>query len=222
MILESQGANVEIKEITFLDGANAGGDGGNVLIRGFGAPHRILRCSFEGGESEQGGNLYVQTTGSVVVRESTFVNGAASSVGGGLAVHGASDLRIVDSVFSGNTASGEGGGVFTTFGGTGGPGQEITVRGSIFEGNAANVGGGIAVSELGTVPVVTVLHTEFTNNTVSDSGGALAMVEFIDGVSFESNFGAGNSVDTGVCPDFLTVDAVTEEQVCVAVDDAFP
>jgi len=106
--------SIELKDITFLDGSNAGGNGGNVFIRGFGSPHRIVKCNFQNGRSEQGGNVYIKTTGSIKIRVSNFIDGTAASVGGGLVVNGATELTVQESLFAGNTAESEGGGMFST------------------------------------------------------------------------------------------------------------
>lgn len=92
----------------------------------------------------------------------------------GLAIDGATEL-IMDSstVFRGNTASAEEVGLFTQrlVDNTADKGHQIKMEDSIFEANSASVGGGFAFSELGKLPSLSVLQTEFTDNSASDSGG---------------------------------------------------
>lgn len=225
MILESTGVNVELKDLIFRDGSNAGGDGGNVFIRGFGDPHRVVGCRFENGQSQRGGNLYVQTTGTLVVRDSVFVNGSAATIGGGLAVNRSVDVRILRSTFSENSAGEEGGGFYTTrLDQTGNTGQAISIEESSFEANAASVGGGYAISELGAMPELSILNTQFNDNTATELGGAGAFVEFLEGltISFQSNSGSGNNDKSGTCPDFFVIDGGTGMTMCVAVGENFP
>ena len=234
IILETQGGKVEIIDLIFRNGTNPDpeGEGGNVLIQGFGDPHLIVGCTFEGGRSGIGGNVFIRTTGKVQITGSSFFDGYASTIGGGLAVDGATQLLIDGSdpiegpsVFRGNVAGTAGGALFTTrLDVSNDSGQDIEIKSVLFESNSATIGGAVAVSELGSLPTLTVLETNFTENMASDSGGAGAFLEIIEDItiSFENNAGSGNTADTGTCPDFLAFDGSTGTEICISVNENFP
>lgn len=211
--------SLEIRDITFLDGSNAGGNGGNVSFRGFGDPHRIDQCNFHNGQSEQGGNVFVRTTGAIIVRGSSFTDGTAASNGGGLAIDGATEVTVRDSTFSGNTAGAKGGGMFAARLETK-KSQIAVIQDSTFQANTAINGGGFAVSELGSLSVLT---TEFVDNSATERGGAGAMLDLFDGTAlkYQGNTGSENTAGS-TCPDFLTLDPTSAVEVCVAVDQDFP
>lgn len=234
IILETEGGKIDIIDLTFRNGTNPDpdGEGGNVLIQGFGDPHLIVGCTFEGGQGGIGGNLFIKTTGKVQITGSSFIDGSASTIGGGLAVDGATQLLIDGSdpnegptVFRGNAAGTAGGALFTTrIDVSNDSGQVIEIMGVLFESNSANIGGAIAISELGYLPTLTVLETNFTDNVARDSGGAGAFLETIEDItiSFENNAGSGNTADTGTCPDFLAYDGSTGNEICLSVNENFP
>jgi len=225
MILETSG-QINLIGLTFRNGTNPDGEGGNLYAKGFGDPHRITRCTFEGGHSGAGGNVFLSSTGGLVISRSSFIDGSASTIGGGIALVGATELVIEGpTVFRGNKAGTEGGAIYTTREvPSNTKGQQINIQGALFADNSANIGGAVAISELGSLPSLTVLETEFSNNTAGDTGGAGAFLETIEGitVTFEGNTGSGNTAVTGNCPDFLIFDAPTGNEVCLPVNESFP
>lgn len=234
MILETRGGQIDLIDLIFRNGTNPDpkGEGGNVRIQGYGDPHRIVRCTFEGGQSNIGGNLYFSTTGEVQITGSSFIDGFAITSGGGLAVDGATQVVLDGSnpidgptVFRGNTAGAEGGAFFTTrVDISNDSGQRIDIKGTVFDLNSANIGGAVAVSELGYLPSLTILETNFTDNMAIDNGGAGAFVQIIEGisVSFGNNTGSGNIAGTGDCPDFLTFDKSSGTDLCIPVNENYP
>lgn len=231
MILETKG-EINLIDLTFRNGSNPDGDGGNLAASGFGDPHRITRCTFEGGQSASGGNVYFSTTGAIAIRGSSFIDGSASTTGGGIAIDKAKEVSIDGTdtkngptVFRGNRAGTEGGAIFTTREDpSNDSGQQINIQGAVFVDNSANIGGALAISELGFLPSLTLLETEFSDNTAEDTGGAGAFLEPVEGVTvtFEGNTGSDNTAVTGDCPEFLIFDAPAGNEVCLPVNESFP
>jgi len=173
--------------------------------------------------------VYIRSTGEILITGSSFIDGRATTLGGGLRLDGATQLTLDGSlrygpnVFRGNTAGTDGGGFYTTREvQAADKGQVITIQDTVFDMNSANRGGGFAVSVLGNLPSLTVLQTEFTNNAATDSGGAMALVAEIPGltVSLENNTGSGNTAGPELCPDYLIYSAAGQLG-CVAVDASY-
>jgi hypothetical protein len=220
-ILLVSGDSVTIANVTFLNGASSG-SGGNVAVTG-GGSISIISSSFRNGVTERsGGNLYVDTSGTVYIESSSFVTGTAGDVGGGLAIERASAVVISSSIFIGNVAT-EGGGFATTKSSHGRTGQSVTIDRSFFLGNAAEVGGGLLTSELGQLPELVILNTEFSGNTATSAGGAAAIVDFLDNLNLTltNNDGSGN-VGVVLCTDFLTAASQSANSpTCIATTENF-
>jgi hypothetical protein len=221
-ILHVSGDSVTIANVTFLNGASSA-SGGNVAVTG-GGSISIISSSFRNGVTERsGGNLFVRTSGSVLIDGTSFVTGTAGDVGGGLAIEQASAVVIVDSIFIGNVAT-EGGGFATTYKGSRGrPGQAVTIDGSFFLGNAADVGGGLLASDLGHLPELVIMNTEFSGNTATSAAGAGAIVDFLDNLelTLKNNNGNGN-VGVVLCTDFLTAASQSSDSpICIATTEDF-
>jgi hypothetical protein len=214
------GSSVIIQDVIFLDGVSTV-QGGNVGIFGSGN-HRIINSSFRNGASTtRGGNLYVSTNGTVTIENSSFLDGTADLGGGGLAVEAASAVTVMNSDFMGNMGP-EGGGFYSTKKSPSGAGQMITIMDSSFIGNSAEVGGGFLVTQLGTMPTLSILSTEFTDNTASVAGTG-AIVEFLDNLMLilKDNTGTGNVADQ-LCDGFLGVYSNSTEPVCIPTTENFP
>jgi hypothetical protein len=219
------GNNVTIRDITFLDGSSGTFAGGNVGIFGNGI-HRILNCSFQNGQTNTlGGNLYVQTDGTVEIRDSSFIAGTSTQgSGGGLAVQSADNVSIFNSQFIGNNAP-EGGGFYSSRGAPNAQGQQIVIRDSVFRTNLARVGGGFIVTALGTLPKLEMINTEFVDNTAEWIAGAGAIADFLDNVDLilSDNFGSGNTDGFNQCGDFTAVGTSNSSvPICIGVDEDYP
>lgn len=113
----------------------------------------------------------------VIINNSIFESNTVDSYSGGaLGIY--SDATITNSSFVNNNAGGndpsttvDGGGAIYV----GGWGR-VDIDGSRFDGNSTNIGGAIATTHAGIVDdaYVTVKNTEFTGNTATQKGGAIA------------------------------------------------
>ena len=218
-ILRVFGNSVTIANVTFINGASTS-NGGNVAVTG-GGSIRIINSSFRNGVTERsGGNLYVRTSGSVSIENSYFATGAASDFGGGVAIASASMVSIIASLFLGNVAT-DGGGLSLTKDSHGSTGQVALIQDSIFLGNAAEVGGGFWASELGQLPALNILNSEFSGNTASVAAGAGAIVDSLDNLDLTlmSNMGSRN-IGAEICEDFIAADS--DIITCITANETFP
>ncbi len=105
-----------------------------------------------------------------------FIDGFASEGGaiwvGGGGVGSSSTLTVVNSTFLGNLAGASGGALFA------GPGAEIVVQGSRFEGNFATLGGAVAdgvQDPSRAAPIIEMFDCELEDNQAFELGGAIAL-----------------------------------------------
>lgn len=168
---------------------NASGDldvKANVVFNGQGAGDTIL----DGGEVDR--VLHVSVPGSDLVVELygvTVQNGQTTETGGGISTYDAT-LRISDSIVSGNSAS-HGGGIdnlstmtvtrslvsnnrATNWGGgiRNGAGGRLYLTHSTVYSNTADLGGGLANSEL-----MTITHSTIYSNTARKGGGVYVVLD---------------------------------------------
>lgn len=135
----------------------------------------IEACEFRNGESNQfGGNVAVDTSGTLSIVNSTFSGGQAVTSGAGLYVLNARMINVTDSVFENNTVTlqdSTGGGLFSAISdSTADYSQQINIQGTTFEANTADLGGGFFVTQLGSLPSVRILESVFDNNTARQAG----------------------------------------------------
>ena len=202
---------------------NDGGTGGNVQIDAAGN-HRIIDSAFLNGmAAESGGNVYIRTVdGTVTIEGSVFNDGTASMNGGGLHIDGATDVTVTGTIFGQNVAM-SGGGLSTTRGAEDASGQVVTVQGSMFNMNSAVSGGGFLVSNMGQLPSLSILNTEFIANNAAQLGGAGVVAEFFEDIAleFSGNSGERNTADTLICAEIFTTIEGTSP-LCLEVNADFP
>jgi hypothetical protein len=214
---------VTLQDLTIM-GGTSDANGGNVIITGSGI-HRIINTTISGGQAGgDGGNIYVETDATVRVEGSTIVNGTAADRGGGLAIVGAGAVEIVETDFIGNMAP-NGAGLYSQALDAQDAGQLSVIDSSRFIGNSATsgVGGGVLFTELGLLPSISIIATEFTDNSATEAGAAGAIISFLNNteLTLESNTGSNNA---GVsCNGILAVESATStDPICLEVTDNFP
>jgi CSLREA domain-containing protein len=163
-------------DVLALDGGQQVG----VLKITAGVTVRISGLAIQNGRSASGGGI--DTSGELVVMNSTFSGNAADDKGGGIANIGT--LVVMDSTFSSNTAGFDGGGIYNR--GT------LIIAASIFSENSVpkdGSGGGILNSRTSTVTAST-----FSGNTAGYSGGGIGNG---GDLSITSSTFSGNSSGSG-------------------------
>jgi len=216
------GDSVTLSGLTFLDGRVEVLFGGNVAIDGNG-DHVIRNSVFNNGEAAQiGGNLFVQTDGTLTIEGSVFANGQATEAGGGLYVLNAKELTIRNTLFDGNKAVGTGGGFFSVLDSPDATGQVIVLDNTEFVGNSAAIGGGFFVTQLGTLPKLSVLNSDFNSNVGTDAGGAAAIAQSLDELSLTVKGSTGTDNKSPVCQEFLGFFDDSAQPFCFSASDPFP
>lgn len=135
----------------------------------------IDNCEFRNGEAtDTGGNLFVQTNGTLTILDSTFSSGRAGNSGGSLYVLNARELSIANSTFENNTVSlqdSSGGGLFSSLESPNVTySQQIDIQGTTFSENTADLGGGFFVTQLGSLASLRILQSTFTDNNARSAG----------------------------------------------------
>ncbi|MCS7222157.1 MAG: CSLREA domain-containing protein [Anaerolineae bacterium] len=160
-------AEATIEDTRFSNNTAAGGGG---AIQAVGSKLTLTRAEFSNNKARNGGALHILAGGSptrmseVAIRESTFAGNEASE-GGAIDLYG--KLDIASCQFSGNKAkatgpnTGKGGGIQSR------PGSTLSVDGSYFLNNQADVRGGALVNN-GTM---TVRESAFLGNQANYGGG---------------------------------------------------
>lgn len=203
-VMEVTGDSITLRDLSFLDGSADSVFGGNVAISGDGS-HIISGCIFRNGQASQaGGNLFIDTKDSVLIEGSTFANGEAGRNGGGLYVENARTVTLKDSSFESNSApGGTGGGFFSVLETPTDFGQAIVIDNTDFNSNTAAIGGGFFVTQLGTLPTLTILNSEFSSNVGTDAAGAGAIAESLNNLILVIAGGSGSANQSPVCADIL-------------------
>ena len=126
----------------------------------------LRRCRFIQCRSSSGGAVYMETTATLTVTNSSFESNYSSWIGGAIAVAGGT-ATINSSTFSHNHAVGNGSGI-----GAGAIYSEegLTVSGSTFRGNSADDHGGAIAIPLS--QALTVTSSIFESNVTSRTHGA--------------------------------------------------
>ena len=222
-ILDIVADQVSLRHLTFRNGRGA--FGGNVALEGGNTNHVIAGCSFRDGQAASlGGNLYVRTEGTLTLDQCTLTNGISDSAGGGLYVSNARAITITNSRFENNQAVKEGGGFIALVENVESINysQDITVDSTVFVDNSAEVGGGLFVTRLGRLPTLKILNSEFSSNSASKAGGAGAIAESLDGISFSVTSGRREGAnDAPVCTDFLARFSNTTQPFCISASGDF-
>ena len=202
--LEVEAGSFTSLGVTYRAGRNEE-NGGNIFISGPGN-HQLTSSTFIGGATNAtGGNAYIETDGSVLILSSTFIEGSAASSGGGLMIDGAATVGVILSTFDDNEAP-EGAGLFITRGDANLVGQQILMEDSVFSNNNGVVGGGLMVSELGTMPSLAILDSQFIGNFVGPgtssvgpvTGGVAASAMIFDPVSNLNLILTGNTGSSNI------------------------
>jgi len=186
--------------------AEAGG--GNLVILAEG-DHLISNCFFGGGYAERpldddpsdfyrgiGGNVFVRTSGKVMIRQSTFERGIAQ-IGGGMAID-APHIVLEDSALRGNLNTG----LYTYLAGElrSNPitrlSQTIEISRTTFLGNRGDFGGGLLATAIGALPSLSITRSIFEENVALDgAAGALFPDEGIfSSLQLQGNKGVGNTI----------------------------
>lgn len=221
--LAATAQSVTLQDIVFTDGRAKTYFGGNVAIDGDGA-HMVAGCEFRSGAvSRVGGNLFVQTRGSITIEDSSFFDGSAGESGGGLYVLNAATVKISGSLFSGNTATnGTGGGYFSVLQNSTLPGQNIVLQDTKFEKNAASIGGGFFVTQLGVLPSLAILNCDFSENQAVTAAGAGAIADSLDNVSLTISSSTAIANVAPVCREILAFYDSSIAPLCLMATKDFP
>jgi predicted outer membrane repeat protein len=137
--------------------------------------------------------------GGVLITDSTFENNTSTaSTGGAVYLRGISgSISIDNSTFDGNESSQDGGAIYVE--GTGGGTPSLDLDTVSFTNNSANGGGGGAVGS-DFISNVSIVDSEFNDNTSSTTGGALDFAlqdSSASTVIFDSSFDSNSSAGTG-------------------------
>jgi len=133
-------------------------------------------CVVLGSSAESGGGVYVKNDTNIkaLISDSTISgNTATTNWGGGLYLSAGGGVSVINSTVTGNTAKLNGGGAYLGINGNPSiPVQKITVTGSVFTKNSADIsGGGLAINA--DSHRVTITKTEISGNTSKSNGGGL-------------------------------------------------
>lgn len=187
ILLAPNNSSLSVRNLRFVNGAaeantmDAEGIGGAVF-GGWRSRVEVRSCTFEGNTASRGGGAVAVWTGSeLTIVDSTFVGN--SSWYGGAVYSLLSPLNIVNSVFVDNVAidaNGLGdGGAIGTDGASESPddavGGDITICGTLLEGNQGSGVGGGAYIWAYPPDVVTIDRTTVEGNSVDDLGGGMRL-----------------------------------------------
>lgn len=135
----------------------------------------------------------INNCGQLIVYDSIFENNDANWWAGAIHTHTNANTTVVRSNFRNNIAGWNGGALYTY--------SYLTVIDCTFTANEAHStsGGAIAGSSYGSRPYLTVVNSEFINNTATGSGGAISFGAgelIVDNSRFYSNV-ASNALGNG-------------------------
>lgn len=155
----TDGVNVEIKNIVFANGRDAGVAG---AIRKDGNGYlKITNCTFKNNNAANGGAIY-SATNALEINGCTFDKNSATGSGGAINNVGVNS-KITNSVFINNKATALGGAIYNKVDG-------LTVTNTEFTQNSANIGGAVYVD---TAKDITFSKNTFTKNTATESAGSI-------------------------------------------------
>ncbi len=163
LIKITNGAEVEIKNITLAGGAVGNNQGGGAILAEQGSTLTLDQVQVRNNSANFGGGV-ATLAGTTIVKGTVFDNNQALSGGGG-GLYTNSSLTVNDSsTFSHNIARRDGGGIAVDDRAT------VVITHSTFEHNQSETeeGGGIYTSG-----PLTLLQTDFLTNTAQQAGGGL-------------------------------------------------
>ena len=137
---------------------------GGAISNEYGANLTVNNSTFIGNTMSDGSGGAIDNIGTLIVDNSNFIGNYASGKGGAINNEYGGTSYVNNSTFTGNTAWEDSGAISNEYGAT------LTVNNSNFTGNAANVGGGGAVGNGGSL---TIINSIFTGNNAS-GGGAIS------------------------------------------------
>jgi predicted outer membrane repeat protein len=172
--------------------------------------------------SSNGGAIATSSTGTIVVRDATFLNQFAAQ-GGAIFASGATQVEIHASRFSGNSASSQGGAIRvenlllrdsrvednTLFGGGSSGGgiyvaQVGTISNSVIKGNSAGNGGGVHAA------VLLIEDSLLELNSASADGGAAHVVDHADLLRVRSRANLASGSGAGI---YLAAGGILPSQI---------
>jgi len=174
------------KNYSFAPGVN-GPAGGAIINEGYAD---ISLSEFVGNDATFRGGAIFSNFGGLTVLDCKFT-GNESALGGALSGR---DIAVVDSTFTSNRASDVGGAIYAS---------QVTVAGSQFTGNDAPVGGAI-----GNHSQLSVADSKFTGNQASDVGGAIAIAELGGVTLFGDKLSGNRAGDGGAIYEYGDVPGV--------------
>ena len=118
------------------------------------------------GDARFGGGVWIKA-GSHSFVDCTFTYNSAV-YGGAIRLDSPGDLSLTGATFSNNTSTEDGGALSLAAG-------NIQIENSNFDHNSGKIGGAIDCFKDAFSPVVTIIGGEFSNNTASTKGGAIAV-----------------------------------------------
>lgn len=118
------------------------------------------------GDARFGGGVWIKA-GSHSFVDCTFIYNSAV-YGGAIRFDSTGDLSLTGATFSNNTSTEDGGALSLAAG-------NIQIKNSNFDHNSGKIGGAIDCFKGASSPVVTIIGGEFSNNTASTKGGAIAV-----------------------------------------------
>jgi CSLREA domain-containing protein len=176
---------------TFTDN-NTDGSGGGIAIFGtpLGAAATIRQTNIHGNHAAgNGGGLYTYN-GLLSIEGSTMDHNTSGMNGGGIyAFTNATNIILSQTTISANTSSGDGGGAAIVL-----PQKIATLANSTITQNSANKGGGISISQTGTLRLMNTIDAgNLVTQAAPDLSNSLATLD----LSFSL---IGNSSGTGLIP----------------------
>jgi CSLREA domain-containing protein len=201
VVNDSSNGHLVLDGATLTRGFGNGSNGGAVYVQS-GAAADLTNVVISNSSGNAGGGI--ASRGALTLDHSTVTGNASTAQGAGVWEGSGkyADIRVTDSTISGNTAgtdstTGDGGGL--AIGGSAKyVGSHDVISRSTISGNSANdVGGGLAVSYLGSV--LSVDHTTISGNTVtaSGSGGGVAIAAVTGEFHLLESTISGNAAGTG-------------------------
>lgn len=207
-----RGRNAMIAGISFVGGSQPKENGGSVWIRSTGHVE-VRNCAFRGGNAIKGGNLHVQNAASLVIANSRFEFGTADE-GGGVSLQNVYDLTITGSYFDSNRAGRQGGGILHyTNRENAGVSHTINLSLNRFISNGSDRGGAFYLRNLGDSFTFSMVDSFFRDNSAAIQGGVgYIRQNSTVSISAVNNLGLENGAIVGSCTGiFLKPSPVTGE-----------
>ncbi len=194
LALVSQGAaNFSVEGLTVQNGETSSVDNGGGLYITTSGSVTLTNNNFTGNTANNsGGGVYTNTGGLSTLTNNTFTDNTAMS-GGGSCISSTGTASLTDNSFTENTTTANGGGVYIRYPTSG----IVTLTNNTFTGNTARSGGGTYILDyyLLVSGPGTLTGNTFIENTASENGGgayvSIASATLIDN-TFSNNTAATN------------------------------